>query len=82
MKHQISYFQLVVEMRECLLGLEQMLNSRCCLGIRIKLLTLPIFQLDTVLEHDLQDGVVGAAHILHLLQSVLVGDNSGSVGDL
>lgn len=38
--------------------------------------------MDTVLEHDLQDGVVGAAHILHLLQSVLVGDNNGSVGDL
>ena len=34
------------------------------------------------MEHDLQDGVVGAAHILHLLQSVLVGDNNGSVGDL
>ena len=38
--------------------------------------------MDTVLEHDLQDGVVSAAHILHLLQSVLVGDNNGSVGDL
>ena len=38
--------------------------------------------MDTVPEHDLQDGVVGAAHILHLLQSVLVGDNNGSVGDL
>ena len=34
------------------------------------------------MEHDLQDGVVSAAHILHLLQSVLVGDNNGSVGDL
>ena len=26
--------------------------------------------------------MVGAAHILHLLQSVLVGDNNRSVGDL
>ena len=71
--------QLVVEMRECLLGLEQMLNSRCCLGIRIKLLTLPMFQLDTVLSsQELHEATYYQKLGVQTLQTYLKPDEQAS----